>query len=131
MRNLVYSMLGGLVVLAGIAAFQNLRPHEFVKEEDNTSLLEAIGTEIKAGNAHQTPTTTPYLTSTPTRTPKPATSTPLPTYGPHATQEAGIYVVPAWTETAVPALTVNAMGPPPCETVTAIAYAQQECWRGA
>lgn len=120
----------GFAAIVGAALFLAWQARDrgpLVAEADNTSLLEAIGTEIKAGNAALTPTKTPYLTSTPTRTPKPATETPQPTYGPDATQEVGWYVVPAWTETPVQALTVEAVGLPQCAEVTPRPYADQPC----
>lgn len=74
------------------------------------------------------PTSTPSLTptATPSRTPRP-TLTPRPTFDPEGTQEAGLYMVPKITETAVRAITQEPPKPLPCVTVTPSIYSNIPC----
>ena len=125
---------GGLAALAFgailgcvfIVVWRLAEPRQLVTEaESNRDVLEtqvALDRDLLTAIA---PTETAYATSTPTRTPKPATSTPQPTYGPDASP--GWYMVPAWTETPFPAMTVEAVGLPQCAEVTPRPYADQPC----
>lgn len=130
-RDFATAAFFGLVVAGLVTVWQFGRPTQLVSESDNRDLLSGIATGQAVGLTAIAPTQTAYASSTPTRTPKPPTATPRPTYGAEGTRDAGIYVVPAYTETAVIPLTVEPDTLPPCVTVTPKAYADQLCrWPG-
>jgi hypothetical protein len=114
--------------LAVVAVVWVLWPQSIATETqatNDTGLQAGIATNTSAMVTALAPTVTPYLTSTPTRTPKPATSTPHATYGPKS--QPGVYLVPAWTPTSTSKGTVEAAELVPCVTVTPDQYQNIDC----
>jgi hypothetical protein len=119
------SIIAGVVLVVCL----NGPRRQLVTEAETSDLAATTAAGVAALAEALTPTRTPYLTSTATRTPKPATQTPQPTYGPEASP--GWYVVPAWTEVPPVASTVKSDDQPFCRVVTAEPYADQPCRVGA
>lgn len=119
----------GFAAIVGAALFLGYQARNrgpvVVDADETTALLEGMATNQAAELTAIAPTETVYVTSTPTRTPKPPTSTPHPTYGPDASP--GLWIVPAWTETSIVPMTVEAVGLPQCADVTPRPYADQPC----
>jgi hypothetical protein len=113
-----------LMAVVGLVAWRVAEPRAIVTESDNRDLWETIAAGEAAQAAALTPTPTVYYTPTATRTPKPATHTPYPTYA--ADVPPGYYVVPKWTEVPVVAATTDA-GMMPCTEVTPDEYTDQSC----
>jgi hypothetical protein len=113
------------IPLTVVAAVWLLRPSPDPQTgADNRDLWETIAAGEAAQAAALTPTPTVYYTPTSTRTPKPATHTPYPTYA--SDVPPGYYVVPKWTEVPVVAATTDA-GMMPCTEVTPDEYTDQSC----
>ncbi len=125
MSRLASIAIIAIIAVAGLIAYRVSEPQQLVTEADNRDLLVGMATGQAVELTAIAPTATAYKTMTPTRTPKPATETPRPTYGPVASP--GRYVVPAYTPTMPAALTVEPDTLPPCDAVTPKAYADQLC----
>jgi hypothetical protein len=112
---------------SGVFFYRLTAPSTFVTkaETDSLDLWQTIAAGEAAQAAALTPSPTAYYTRTPTKTPKPATSTPHATYGPDS--QPGIYLVPAWTPTSTNKGTVEAAPPLPCITVTPDPYRSYDC----
>lgn len=131
MSRTSYAVLACIFALVAFLGYQAGQPRTLVTEaEGDTALLQGIATNESAQVTALAPTATRYVTSTPTRTPKPATETPRATYG-AASPVAGIYLVPAWTETPANKGTVEPETLPPCVTVTPEQYSDTYCEVGA
>jgi hypothetical protein len=124
MNRLAAAAFVSLMAVVGLVAWRVAEPRAIVTESDNRDLWETIAAGEAAQAAALTPTPTVYYTPTSTRTPKPATHTPYPTYA--SDVPPGYYVVPRWTEVPVVAATTD-VGMMPCTEVTPDEYTDQSC----
>ena len=124
MSRLAAAGFFAIIGCVGLVAYRVAEPSHLYVEQDNRDVLETIAAGSAAMADALTPTKTPYMSPTPTGTPKPATNTPLPTYYPEASP--GIRMVPQWTEVPPAAEEVNAELPP-CATVTPRPYVDTNC----
>jgi hypothetical protein len=124
MNRLAAAAFVSLMAVVGLVAWRVAEPRQLVTESDNRDLWETIAAGEAAQAAALTPTPTIYYTPTSTRTPKPATHTPQPTYAPDVPP--GYYVVPKWTEVPVVAATSDT-GMKPCTEITPDEYTDQSC----
>ena len=115
----------GIVCAALLIAYRVAEPRQLVTEaDDQTALWEGMATNQALELTVIAPTSTRFPSPVPTRKPKPPTETPHPTYGTGA--KPGLHIVPAWTPTVAPAMTVE-LTYPPCDVVTPRPYADVYC----
>lgn len=114
----------GILAVTGLVVYRVAVPSHLYVEQDNRDLLAGMATNQALALTAAAPTKTPYIAPTPTRTPRPPTSTPLPTWYPEAAP--GLRIVPAWTETP-PVVNEIDVGLPACDTVTPRPYEDTAC----
>lgn len=124
MSRLVYLPLSVIGLAALVVVYRLAEPSHLYVEADNRDILQGMATNQAAELTASAPTTTPYVSPTPTRTPRPATETPLPTWYPDASP--GVRMVPRWTETP-PVVDEIDVGLPACSTVTPMPYVDTAC----
>ena len=128
MSRLAAAGFVALTVAIGMVAYRIAQPSHLYVEANNRDLLETMAAGMQAQADALTPTKTPYHSPTATKTPRPHTSTPLPTYAADASP--GVYVVPMWTPIPPVASTQDAGTLPPCRTVTPHPYEDIACGVG-
>jgi hypothetical protein len=123
MNRLAAAAFVSLMAVVALVAYRVAEPRAIVTG-DNRDLWETIAAGEAAQAAALTPTAPPYVSPTPTKTPKPATHTPYPTYAAEASP--GFYLVPKWTEVPVNTGTIEA-GMAPCIAITPNEYTDLYC----